>query len=302
MRPNTHRQGVFVSYSHKDKKWLDEINLHIKPYLRGEDFFVWDDRQITPGSKWKEGIQHALDTARVAVLLVSPDFLASDFIMSVELPRIIERAETDNLTLLWVPVRESAYRTTALLQYQAAHAPSKPLAGLTKHERDRALSDIAATIAGALDINSVGNSLQIIDALSADASAYKSGRAEPETHSYKLYAKQTQTTISLNEDGRELSKITAADLNRLPPEQRQLIRTYEASMQDLFDRWTELKPKRNARDGDLRERARGESSAILNDLCSELTELLNFIEFIGMQLYDHYMHIRFICREQQHSS
>lgn len=132
MKPNTHREGVFISYSHIDRKWLNEIKVHLKPYMRGEDFFVWDDQQISPGSKWADEIQKALDTARVAVLLVSPDFLASDFIMSVELPRIIKKAESDNLTIIWVPIRESAYKITPLQSYQAAYPPSKPLEAVLK--------------------------------------------------------------------------------------------------------------------------------------------------------------------------
>lgn len=264
--------------------------------MRGEEFFVWDDHQIAPGSKWADEISNAVDTARVAVLLVSPDFLASDFIMSVELPRLIKRAEKDNLTIMWIPIRESAYKTTDLASYQAAFPPSTPLASLTKSERDAAFTQIAASIARAIDINSVANSLQIIDAFTAEASAYVEGRPEPANHSYKIAARQKQTSVSLSEGARDLTTITADDLEKLPAEQRQLIRAHERVMQDLFDRWTELKPKRTARDGEIRDRARNESDSVLTELCFELNELLNFIEFMGMHLYDHYMHVRYICR------
>ena len=302
MKPNTHRQGVFISYSHKDEKWLDEIRTHLKPHMRGEKFFLWDDQQIEAGSKWSEAISNALDTARVAVLLVSPDFLASNYIMSVELPRMIERAETDNLTILWIPIRESAYGTTELSNYQAAFPPSEPLATLSKPKRDSAFTEIAATVARAVDINSVANSLQIIDALSADASAYTEGRPEPDDHSYEIAARQKQMSVSLSQGEHDLTTITADDLVKLPSEQRQLIRSHERVMQDLFDRWTELKPRRSAMDGDVRERARTESDSVLTELCSELNELLDFIEFMGMQLYDHYMHVRFVCRSHQEGS
>ncbi len=67
--PQSVREEVFVSYSHKDKKWLDEVLTHLKPYLRSSSITVWSDRQIQPGSKWLKEIQLALARTKVAVLL-----------------------------------------------------------------------------------------------------------------------------------------------------------------------------------------------------------------------------------------
>jgi hypothetical protein len=44
-------EQVFISYSHNDKKWLDELEKHLKPYLRGSSIISWSDQQIAPGSK-----------------------------------------------------------------------------------------------------------------------------------------------------------------------------------------------------------------------------------------------------------
>lgn len=302
LKRNIRRQGVFISYSHVDRKWLDKLDVHLKPHMHGEKFYAWDDREITPGSKWAEEIDSALNSARVAVLLVSPDFLASDFIMSVELPRIIHRVENDNLTILWVPIRDSSYEITALAQYQAAFSPRQPLASLSNSELDSAFNEVAESIARALDMNSVGNSLQIIDAFAAEAEAYTTGTPEPFEHSYEIATRQVQATVSLSQDGQDLTTITGEDLGKLPTEQRQLIRSHERVMQELFERWTEIKPKRVARDHEIKERACKESDLILTDLCSELTELLDFIEFMGMRLYDHYMHVRFICKNHSRKS
>jgi TIR domain len=140
------RDHVFISYSHKDKKWRDDLDTHLKPYLRGGSIISWSDQQVAPGSQWCEEIQSALANSKVAVLLVSPDFLASDFIHEHELGPLMKEAETGGVKILWVPVRDSAYNETALKNYQAVLDPSKPLATWPKAKRDRAWVKICEEI------------------------------------------------------------------------------------------------------------------------------------------------------------
>jgi internalin A len=113
------RSGIFVSYSHTDRDWLDRLRTHLAPYAQDERLDVWDDRKINPGSNWAAEIDKALDDARVAVLLVSPEFLASSFIAHVELQEILRRARGE-LTVVWIPIRASAYEVTPLKEFQAA--------------------------------------------------------------------------------------------------------------------------------------------------------------------------------------
>lgn len=77
------RDQVFISYSHQDnKKFLDELQTHLKPYLRTRVITAWSDQQIQPSSKWFDEIKAALAKTSVAVMLVTPKFLESDFIMT----------------------------------------------------------------------------------------------------------------------------------------------------------------------------------------------------------------------------
>ncbi|HEX8219297.1 MAG TPA: toll/interleukin-1 receptor domain-containing protein [Chloroflexia bacterium] len=142
------KTSIFVSYSHKDKKWLDLLQTHLKPLIRskGGAVSLWDDTSIQPGAKWRDSISQALAQAQVAVLLVSPDFLASDFIATNELPQLLQSAEKQGLTIIWVPVRPSAYRLSPIGEYQAAYSPARPLSGLSPSERDTAMVEIAEKI------------------------------------------------------------------------------------------------------------------------------------------------------------
>jgi internalin A len=101
---------VFISYSRKDKKWREELEKHLKPFLRNGIISGWSDQQIEPGSNWFAEVQSALTDSRIAVLLVSPDFLDSDFIHEHELGPLLKKAEQDGTMILWIPVRSSAYK------------------------------------------------------------------------------------------------------------------------------------------------------------------------------------------------
>lgn len=149
------RELVFISYSHKDKRWLSDLLIHLKPYLRDGSISFWSDRQIRPGSKWFAEIQEALDRARVAVLLVTPHFLASDFIHDNELAPLLADAEAKGLTLTWIHVRACSYAKSPIAKYQALVDPSKPLAQM-RSERDdawvricRGIESAAIDVAGA---------------------------------------------------------------------------------------------------------------------------------------------------------
>jgi hypothetical protein len=140
------RTGLFISYSHKDKRWLDELNTMLKPLVRRHTIDVWDDTRLEPGTNWRKEIIKALDSAKVAVLLVTPKFLDSDFITRVELPRLLRAAKRDGLIIFWVAVKHSFYRLTAIAEYQAANDPAKPLAALRPSRRDEELLNICEKI------------------------------------------------------------------------------------------------------------------------------------------------------------
>src|SRR5262249_24964838 len=101
------------------------------------------------GANWRREIEGALERARVAVLLVSPDYLGSDFIAEHQLTPLLEAAKRKGLTILWVAVRASSYDETEIRDYQPANDPSQPLSGLTVANQSRVLVSICKRIKAA---------------------------------------------------------------------------------------------------------------------------------------------------------
>jgi len=132
----TERTEVFVSYSHKDTEYKDELEPFLKMLKNTTNIEWWDDSKIKSGEQWRDEINKALSKAKVAVLMISANFFASDFIIEEELPDILEAADEKGTTILWVLVSTCSYKGTAVEKYQAMNDPKIPLARL-KEEEDR---------------------------------------------------------------------------------------------------------------------------------------------------------------------
>jgi hypothetical protein len=141
------RDQVFISYSRKDNPFLEELQTHLKPYIRKGAITAWTDQQIAPGSQWFDEIKAALARTSVAVMLVSPSFLASDFIHEHELALFLREAKAGGVRILWVLIRDCSYEETPLKDYQAAFYPlDRAFASMTEAERDTAWKKVCQQI------------------------------------------------------------------------------------------------------------------------------------------------------------
>jgi hypothetical protein len=91
---------IFISYSHDDEEWMRRLKKQLAAAVRANLCEVWTDCEIRKGEDWEPKIEHALQNARVAVFLVSENFLDSEFILNKEVPRLLERREEGKLHII----------------------------------------------------------------------------------------------------------------------------------------------------------------------------------------------------------
>ena len=120
---------VFVSYSRADSDCLDRLRVHLRPLQRESAIEYWDDRSLIAGERWRDEIEAALARARMAILLISADFLASDFVAESELPVLLAAAEGHGTTILPVILKLCRFLRDS------------PTLGLPVHQRPKAAAD-----------------------------------------------------------------------------------------------------------------------------------------------------------------
>jgi hypothetical protein len=150
--PQSKRSKVFVSYSHCDESWLKRLRVHLKPLERDYALDIWDDSKIVAGSRWRDEIDLAIQSAKVAVLIISADFLASDFIFNNELPPLLDAARNDGAVIMPLIVSPSRFKSTkSISQFQAVNNPSRPLISLPKADQEEILVKMTEDIEAALE-------------------------------------------------------------------------------------------------------------------------------------------------------
>jgi len=141
---------VFISYCHSDQKALARLQKHLAPLEQQGLVERWDDTRIKPGARWLEEIEAALKPAKVAVLLVSADFLASSFITRKEIPEILKAEQSRGLVVLPVILSPCQVDTSPLEPFQAVNPPSRPLSDLTRGEKEKVWVRVARAVAEAV--------------------------------------------------------------------------------------------------------------------------------------------------------
>lgn len=142
------KHSIFISYSHEDDEWLKKVRRNLKSLQRYYDNVKsWSDQEIMASDVWKDEIDKALRGATIAILLISPDFMASDFITNEELQPILNKAVVEGTKILSLILRPTAMlEESGILKYQAINDPKKPLSGMTEFEQEITLVKMVETI------------------------------------------------------------------------------------------------------------------------------------------------------------
>lgn len=141
---------VFVSYSHGDERLLNELQIHLSPLRRMNLIETWDEGEVEARQDWREKINENLKRADLFILLVSPNFIASDYCFETEFARALEQHAKNELRILPVIVRSCGWRAIpGLAELQVVPRNGKPVA--TWANKDSAWREVSEHVQAILE-------------------------------------------------------------------------------------------------------------------------------------------------------
>ena len=140
---------VFISYAHEDLAYLKELEKHLANLKRQNIITSWYDGDINPGTEWEAQILEKLDAAQIILLLVSADFINSDFCYSIELQQALARHDAGQARVIPIIVRPVDRKGAPFAKLQALPSGAKPITKWSTH--DDAFLDIVQGIRRAID-------------------------------------------------------------------------------------------------------------------------------------------------------
>ncbi len=144
--------NIFISYSHKYEEWKERVVEQLAVLEMEQYCQLWDDRKIEEGEDWEKDIEDALNSADVAILLITAPFLTSKYIRGKEVPRILERREKEGLKVFPVIVLPCLWEAVKWLKkMQLFPKDGKPLSGGTEFDVASNLKSLASKVLKVLE-------------------------------------------------------------------------------------------------------------------------------------------------------
>lgn len=142
---------VFFSYSHKDELLKDELERHLSALRRTGQIEEWHDRRIGAGEEWRGAIDSNLEAADIVLLLISADFIASDYCMDVEMARAMERHKAGDARVIPIILRPVDFKGLPFAELQALPTDASPVTGEKWQTTDAAFRAVAVGIRKAVE-------------------------------------------------------------------------------------------------------------------------------------------------------
>ncbi len=140
---------VFCCYARADQSYLFELNKRLIPLQRDGLIIVHADINISPGEDWEQKIHHYLNTAHVILLLISSDFIASEYCYSNEMMRSLERHNAGDARVIPIILRPVDLRHVPFRKIQFLPTDAKPVTRWA--DQDDAFLDVANGIRDAIE-------------------------------------------------------------------------------------------------------------------------------------------------------
>jgi hypothetical protein len=137
---------VFYSYAHEDKALRDELEKHLMALKRQGLIEQWHDRDISAGKDLKHEIDTNLNSAQIILLLISKNFIHSDYCYGIELSRAIQRCEANEATIIPILLRPCDWEGLPFSKYQVLPKNQHPISSRHWHNQDEAFREVAKGI------------------------------------------------------------------------------------------------------------------------------------------------------------
>ncbi len=157
---------AFISYSHRDELYRQELETHLAPLRRQGLLSVWHDRRITPGDHLDDAISENLESADLILMLISADFVASDYCYAREMTRALERHEAKAVRAISIICRPCDFHELPFARFVLLPTDAKAVSSWA--DRDAAWLDVVRGIRRALGVITVTQKPQAHTALEAD--------------------------------------------------------------------------------------------------------------------------------------
>jgi hypothetical protein len=125
---------AFYSYSHQDEEWRRKLGTYLKPLVQSKQMTEWHDRKIVPGSDWNAVISDQLQGSNLILLLVSAEFLASDYCFGVEVDAAMARAKEGTARVVPILLKPCLWDVSRFSNLQSIPRDAKPILSWTKPE------------------------------------------------------------------------------------------------------------------------------------------------------------------------
>lgn len=144
--------NVFISYAHEDSHFKDELQNHLKILERKGVIDIWSDRSIQPGSYWSEEIEKHITEANIILLLISSDFLASEYCYEKELSIALNMHDNGKGIVIPIIVRSCLWEESVISKLQTLPSEGKPVQDWP--DKDRVWLDVTKGIAEIIELYS----------------------------------------------------------------------------------------------------------------------------------------------------
>ena len=145
----TRKLKIFISYAHEDEAMKNDLDKHLISLKRSDKIDVWQDRMLMAGTEWDSTIKKELEDADIILLLISVDFIGSQYIWDKELKTALQKHENGTARIIPVILRECDWKDMPFAKLQALPTGAEPVSRFP--DKDQAYTSIAKEIARVAD-------------------------------------------------------------------------------------------------------------------------------------------------------